>query len=118
MPTASDKKRWRPRFSLRTLLILVTLGCAYLACWGPTRTRGVPDVFRFATNQLPEEPRKVALEHQDAFVDALGMSAEAPLIVGMDVFLDSGPEQRHYFFWFFGYVVKLPFVLRAPATGL
>ncbi len=34
MPSERDKaKRWRPRWSVRMLLIVVTLVCAYLACW-------------------------------------------------------------------------------------
>ena len=37
-------KRWRPRWSLRTLVILVTLVCCYAACWGPTNTNGIEDV--------------------------------------------------------------------------
>ncbi|MBP89528.1 MAG: hypothetical protein CMJ64_22935 [Planctomycetaceae bacterium] len=35
--TQHDKaKRWRPRFSVRTLAIVVTVVCAYLACWEMT----------------------------------------------------------------------------------
>jgi hypothetical protein len=30
-------KRWRPRFSLRTLVILVTIVCFYAASWGPDK---------------------------------------------------------------------------------
>lgn len=39
-----NRKRFRPRFSIRTLIIVVTLICCYAACWGPTKTRGVRDV--------------------------------------------------------------------------
>jgi hypothetical protein len=45
MTTQYDKaKRWRPRFSVRTLVIVVTLVCCYMACWRPTKRRGVADV--------------------------------------------------------------------------
>jgi len=33
-------------------------------------------------------------------------SAIAPLIVGID---DESRSERHYYFWFFGQVVKLPY---------
>ena len=36
-PTTS--KRWRPTFSVRTLVVMVTLVCCYVACWGPTKTQ-------------------------------------------------------------------------------
>jgi hypothetical protein len=92
MPSERDKaKRWRPRFSVRTLVILVTLVCCYAACWGPTKTRGVlevPPEFLFGTGP-PRPPRR--------------SSGVAPLIVQTDY---AGREC--YYFWFFGYVAKLP----------
>ena len=48
MASDSDKpkrRRWRPRFSVRTLVILLTLVCCYAACWGPTKRHGVDDVW-------------------------------------------------------------------------
>ena len=39
-----NTKRWRPRFSVRTLVVVVTLVYCYAACWGPTNRRGVADV--------------------------------------------------------------------------
>ncbi len=39
------KRRWRTRFSVRTFLILVTLACGYAACWWPTKTPGVHDIW-------------------------------------------------------------------------
>ncbi len=42
--TNPTPKRFRPRFSIRTLVIVVTLVCCYAACWGPTKTNGVEDV--------------------------------------------------------------------------
>ena len=44
MPNEQDKaKRWRPRFSVRTLLILVTLVCAYFGAWQITSRYGIKD---------------------------------------------------------------------------
>lgn len=34
-------KRWRPRFSVRTLVILVTVVCAYFGAWEATKRYGV-----------------------------------------------------------------------------
>jgi hypothetical protein len=33
-------KQWRPRFSVRTLFIVVALVCTYLGCWEATKRRG------------------------------------------------------------------------------
>jgi hypothetical protein len=44
MTTQHDNaKRWRPRFSVRTLVIVVTLVCCYFGCWEITKRYGVPD---------------------------------------------------------------------------
>lgn len=34
-------KIWRPRFSLRTLFVLVTLMCVYFAAWEVTKRNGI-----------------------------------------------------------------------------
>ena len=94
-------------------MILVSLVCCYAACWGPTKTRGVQDVanYRFRGLILLENHVKVIddnkhkLRHSDA-------TALCPLIVSIDerptrkrIFGNS----RGFYFWFFGYVVKLPY---------
>jgi hypothetical protein len=101
MTTQHDKpKRGRPRFSIRTSVIIVTLVCLYAACWGPTKRQGVHDVER------------AELLVDELFFEA---SAELPLIVGVTVArVGSAPSRRtkafrHFYFWFFGYVVKLPY---------
>lgn len=38
------KRRWRPRFTLGTFAIFVTLVCVYFAAWEATKTFGVPSV--------------------------------------------------------------------------
>ena len=43
MTTQHDKaKRWQPRFSVRTLAIIVTLVCCYFGAWEATNRHGVP----------------------------------------------------------------------------
>ncbi|HJN08212.1 MAG TPA: hypothetical protein QF564_05940 [Pirellulaceae bacterium] len=90
-------KRWRPRFSVRTLVVLVTLVCCYAACWGPTK--------RGADNMVKNRGRRV-----------LQAMAVAPLIIKTDGWIERQEDtlliyqsQRHYYFWFFGYNVKLPY---------
>jgi hypothetical protein len=98
-------KRWPPRFSLRTLAILLTIVCLYFACWIPTTTTGVRDVgYRLASesvysadgNQFRATP-KVPL--------ILEWSGETTFVTSSTVVL----RKTSYYFWFFGWVAKLPF---------
>ena len=53
MPDEQDNtKRWRPRFSVRTLVVLVTLVCCYAACWGPTKRQGFKDVVNHVRSSI------------------------------------------------------------------
>lgn len=88
-----------PRFRLRTLLVLVTLVAAYLACWAPTRWYGPRDVWNAG-----HMPTQVVIGHEDPPPPR----AVAPLLVAVDDMTFFDPRRRYYF-WFFGYVVKLPY---------
>jgi len=95
MTSQHDKaKRWRPRFSVRTLVIVVTLVCCYAACWGPTNRRGKGDV-RYA-------PRPDGREGNHG----VATFAIAPLFIRRE---EPYTRERSYYFWFFGYVAKLPY---------
>lgn len=108
MTSQHDKsKRWRPKFSVRTLAIVMTLMCCYAACWSATKRQGVTDVYRFAANQLHEQGRSFALDFQNFMPEHLNASATMPFIVGLDSFRTQ--KLRRYYFWFFGYVARLPF---------
>ena len=104
MPSQHDKpKRWRPRFSLRTLAIVVTLVCAYLACWKPTAIDGIEDV------QLH------LLRVPSGFGHA---SSPLPLVVAIDVWelgfddtgyvISTGSPNCVYYVWFFGVAARVP----------
>ena len=97
----NNTKRWRPRWSIRILLIVITLICAYLACWGPTKKQGVDDVHEIA----PEFSFWI-------------VEASAPLILRVgDLNQIVGDPERNvhaYYFWFFGYVAKLPYERELP----
>ena len=100
-------KRWRPRYSVRTIVIVVTMTCCYAACWSATKQQGVSDVYRFTANQLHEQGRSFALDMQSPMSEFLDASAPVPFIVGLDAFRTKEP--RRYYFWFFGYVATLPY---------
>jgi len=82
-------KRWRPRFSLRTLVVLITLVCCYAACWGPTKTKGVRDAFEHVRGP---QSRFYFRAHPSP------AKAIVPLIVSMDQEWWMAPRpKRHYF---------------------
>jgi hypothetical protein len=96
-------KLFRPRFSIRTLLVATTVVAAYFGLLEATKTSGVKDV----KNHLAQEDRWV--ENEDVFVRAplfveaggfVQMGGDNPL----DAPLNSLKWQRQCYFWFFGYV--------------
>ena len=102
---------WRPRFSVRTLVVLVTLVCCYAACWGPTKTRGVVDVIdHVAGNYVIIALSDYDTPDLDLTCDAM---AKTPLVVS---FTEPFETRRHYYFWFFGYVAKLPYERDVPVN--
>jgi hypothetical protein len=97
MTSQHDKpKRWRPRFSVRTLVIVVTPVCSYAACWGPTKTQGIEDI------RARQELEPVAIV---PFVITSGAKLKQPYPGLYEV----NASKRSYYFWFFGYVAKLPY---------
>jgi hypothetical protein len=104
MTTPPDKtKRWRPRFSVRTLVVVVTLVCAYAACWGPTKRQGVADI-----NGLWPKGASTAQDASPVLPLLIKGDENRPGVGGMGGY--SPPQTiRRYYFWFFGYVAKLPY---------
>lgn len=116
MTSQHDKpNRWRPRFSIRTLVIVVTLVCLYAACWGPTKTRGVGDVEERAeqADQIANATAVLPLVVVDDEMEMLGVVDRNTEFTR---FTDFGPPRECYYFWFFGYVAKLPYE-RTPILG-
>ena len=98
---ARKAKRWRPRLSVRTLAILITLVCCYAACWGPTKKSGVDDLKNYYTQR-------------DRWLEDDDISVNAPLIIQADEWHPGGStssrfRQPRYYFWFFGFIAKLPY---------
>ena len=133
MTTQHDKpKRWRPRFSVRTLAIVVTLVCCYAACWGPTKRRGIEDALQYeygtpatasgfeaAIEADDDDAWDPALLRRLSGVAGFDPSPAAPLIVRIDELSYANVRtktlRRTYYFWFFGYVAKLPWEREIPA---
>ncbi len=98
-------KRWRSRFSVRTLVILVTFVCFYFGMWEATKRQGVADV-----NEYLEWPN--TREINPLFLEGANASAPVPLIAVVDQPSDwvvVPQKTRYYYFWFFGYVARLPY---------
>lgn len=108
MTSQHDKpKRWRPRFSVRTLVVVVTLVCCYAACWGPTKKRGVKDVANHIFLRNPHttmQTEEVNIWLRERCEN--GTTAISPLVIQYVPVMGS---VRYYYFWFFGYVAQLPF---------
>lgn len=89
-------------------MIVVTLVSVYCGLWKATTTLGVKDVFR--RHYLDQTVNK-RLTADGRWLDImqwhLNVSADVPLVVGINGFKSS--PKRHYYFWFFGSVAKLPF---------
>jgi len=90
--SARKPKRWRPRFSVRTLVILVTLVCCYAACWGPTKTQGIADINSRVDSSLVQPFVPLVLRTESPYLN-----------------FRHGVIWEHYYFWFFGYIAKLPY---------
>jgi hypothetical protein len=108
MTTPPDKpKRWRPRFSVRTLVVLVTLVCCYAACWQPTKKTGVNEVVDHIW-AMTYSPKPKSMLIGGILFDGESASAIMPFVVQVDQW-ELNIQRRSFYFWFFGYVAKLPF---------
>jgi hypothetical protein len=98
--------RFRPRFSVRTLTIFVTLVCAYFGAWEATKRYVRSDRSVFTTT--PGSPPYV-----------MDVDSPMPLLVCRDevdyFYHDDGRAliyyPRRYYVWLFGPTVRLPIQL-------
>ena len=67
---STARKRWRPTFSLRSLILLTTLVCLFLAGWHSTVTRGV----KLLGGYLGVDHNPAAIEVKAPFVMAEPLS--------------------------------------------
>lgn len=92
------RKRWLPRFSIRTLIGIVTFVCLFFGSWELTKTVGVRAV-------------ETQLEASDIYFD--GLSAQAPLLVSAYEYrIPAGslphPSLRRHHLWLVVTSVRLP----------
>lgn len=94
--------RRRPRFSLRTLVIAMTIACFYFGCWPVTATTGVRDVEKQlnrgkwpVVSAIPKAPFLLSFHR----ITVLSPPNQAPQTV----------EEYGYYVWFFGWLAKVPF---------
>jgi hypothetical protein len=94
---------WRPRFSLRTLAVFVTLVCVYFAAWELTSRKGVAMI----------EAQARANERDDWWINYVSdVSSPLPFVVSYvaEPINHEGPEpmgptwERRYCLWIFGWV--------------
>jgi hypothetical protein len=98
--TLPKRRRWQ--ISLRLLVIITALVCAYFACWRATTINGVDGVSQWLTAENNGVPVRAG--------------AKAPLILVYEVYnirtIASGRQivrKCRYFFWYFGWVAELPY---------
>ena len=111
-------KRWRPRFSLRTLVVLVTLVCGYFGCWEITKRFGISDIVHrdYVLHGLSddEELQVVKTLSLEGVV-----SSPSPFVVSNQTTFNRHfpfTGGRIYYFWFFGYVAELPYEREVPTS--
>jgi len=90
-------------------VIVLTLVCCYAACWGPTKEKGVSDTFRLASIRLGFGEWDEDREFAPWVFQIADAKATMPLVIGVTPIEPLPPKHRHYYFWFFGYVAKLPY---------
>src|SRR5687767_14321213 len=103
-------RHFRPRFSVRTLVIFVTLICAYLGTWEATRRHGPRDVL------LAIYPEYSPQWVDDSYIPAAtangSISVPMPFVVVMQrrIQIPSKPDTqvRDHYFWFNGWTTSVP----------
>ena len=97
--------RWMSRGWLRIALGCLIALSLYYGCWGPTKRQGVVDVWIHANLKTVAWPWSTNVD--------LATTPELPLVVSLlaaeSYTPESTPElERRYYFWFFGFVARLP----------
>ncbi len=94
------RRRWRPTFSLRSLILLTTLVCLLLAGWHSTVTLGV----KLLGGYLGVEPRGANIVVKAPFVMASPRFTATSTTTGLRV-----ATTNTFYLWTFGQFIKLPF---------
>ena len=85
-------------------MIVVTLVCCYFGAWEATKKQGVDDVINYTEEILPDTETTYDVSF------SMEYHPSQPLVVRVDRILFEPHRTRcYYYFWFFGYVAKLPY---------
>jgi hypothetical protein len=103
MSNPSKRRRLRLRFSLKTLLIVITLTCIYFAVWQLTKRKGVPAVAQSGRidvrSPLPLLVAFTTTDLEQAVVYSAGQISTVTI---------NGSTRRHLAVWLFGSVWVTP----------
>jgi hypothetical protein len=99
---------WRPRFSLRTLAIVVTLACAYFAAWEATKRYGVPSSIEGDRDLVPEK-YSLGYDNRSPMPFVVRRIEWRPFrrVNKSSISIDLKPTST-YHIWFFGPAIRLP----------
>src|SRR5689334_9886166 len=99
-----DTKSWRPRFSVRTLAIVVTLACVYFGLWTLTQ-REAARQYSIAVDKTTR-----FFDDENSTLAIMNSRSPLPLLISRDEvrFERPGLYPRCYYLWLFGPMVKLP----------
>src|SRR5688500_8839522 len=101
----AKQRWWRPRFSVRTLTIVVTLICAYFAAWEATKRYGVTeDHYQFSNLDSWVGDEQSPMPFVISRCETPAMTVEQFM---NPRFLTPSPRRRYYL-WIFGPKIKLP----------
>jgi hypothetical protein len=120
-------KRGRPRFTLRTLVIVVTIVCLYFGVWRLTIRYGIRDFIRRGNPELTESDM-ASIGYLDFSTNEGTITSPCPLVLSSQergsVSAKLGStigccswhsDRRMYAIWIFGLVIDTPFRYR-PTT--
>lgn len=106
----------RPRFSLRTLAIVVTLVCAYFGAWGLVKDRVLSNLRKaeMSRGRQKEERQGVNYKLETQLID---IQARIPFLLERSIreyhfhptFRYSTIGMRRYYVWILGSEFKLPY---------
>ena len=96
------------RFSVRTLAIVVTIFCLYLAAWEATKRYGMRTIVRQTNPQIADANW---FENEFSRMTDQGfVSSPMPFVISLEVWNANGATaERDYFVWFFGKTQNEPF---------
>ena len=99
-------KKFRPRFTLRTLAVTVTLVCVYFGSWEATKRYGVHE--RWTSNTIPNREVSTVIESSSPAPFLVTQTESVRHLIDADYLTRHVKEWRkRTYFWFFGMRIRL-----------